>query len=129
MQIALLAAVRTIVRADSDPVRQAYFATLRKTSAPVGAVCWLYDRLGRTSASTLLVSVYGLKSWLTLEPRRKRPSRIFAVAGHANARRQVEQVASVLGAEQVDRLRTETTTLLRPSSLLRLTKAFLAGHT
>ena len=129
MQIALLTAVRTIVRADSNTVRQAYFSTLRKTSLPVRAVCWLYDLLGRTGASTLLVSAYGLKSWLALEPSRKGHSRVLSVAAHANARRYVEQVASVYGADHVDRLRTETGTLLRPASLLRLSKILLAGQT
>ncbi len=86
-----------MICADSDPVRQALFANLKTTSLLVGFVCWFHKRLGKTWASTILVSCYGLKSFLSIATTRREAGRMLAVASHANARRKGERVVSLVG--------------------------------
>ncbi|MBM3817732.1 MAG: hypothetical protein FJW14_01765 [Acidimicrobiia bacterium] len=96
----LLRALRIVVRADSDPVRQALFANLRQSSLPVRIVHNVHERLGRTALSGLLVSLYGLAFFLFIAPPRRRGAQLLTVARHANARRQVARVAAWAGADQ-----------------------------
>lgn len=107
----LLRAVRIVIRADSDPVRQALFANLKESRLPVRLACALHARLRTLSASALLVAGYGLASFLSIAPPRNRRARILAVAGHANARRQVARVVSWLGPEHCDQVRSTRGTL------------------
>jgi hypothetical protein len=94
----LLRAIRIVIRADSDPVRQALFANLKQSSLPVRFVYGLHERLGSTPLSGLLVSLYGLAFFLLIAPPRNRDARVLTVARHANARRQITRVASWIGA-------------------------------
>src|SRR5262245_44601289 len=87
----LLRALRMVIRADSDPARQTLFASLLQSNLRVRIVYGLHDRLGGTWASTLLVSCYGLASFLSIEPSRNRSARVLVVARHANARHQVNR--------------------------------------
>lgn len=120
MQTALLAAVRTMVSADSDPIRQALFANLRTTRVSVRAAWSLHQRLGHTTAAVLLVAAYGLKSLLTVTRARSQPPRVLAVAVHANAQRRVREIARTVGAEHVSYLQTGPWSLLHPSVVSRL---------
>ncbi len=120
MHVTLLTAVRTMVRADSDPVRQSLFGALRQTSAMVRAICWLHRRLGQTKASSILVAAYGLKSWLAIFEGRNRSPRLVTIAVHANAKRRVTQVAAAYGEDHVNYLRTGMSALLRLSNILLL---------
>ena len=88
MNVCLLRAVRSVIRADSDPVRQALFANLRQSRLGARLVYGLHQLLGTTSAAALLVSLYGVAFFLTIAAPRNRPARILTVARHANARRQ-----------------------------------------
>src|SRR5947209_2069325 len=99
MQATLLNAVRAVVRADSDPVRQALFSALKETSGMVRATCWLHNRLDRIETSSLLVSAYGVKSWLAMCTGRNERSRLLAIAIHANARRRVADIARIFGEQ------------------------------
>ena len=92
----ILRAIRIVIRADSDPVRQALFAHLKQSHRSVRFVFALHELLGRTPASALLVSCYGLAFFMSIAPPRNRAARILTVARHANARRHVGRVASWL---------------------------------
>ena len=129
----ILRAIRIVIRADSDPVRQALFANLRKTRPSVRFVFALHERLGRTPASALLVSCYGLASFLRIGPPRNQGARILMVAMHANARRHVGRVASWLEPGECAPVRTQfsaraglsgVAVLLRGSSRNALVRTF-----
>jgi hypothetical protein len=93
METELLRALRSTIRADSDPGRQAQFGDLRRASRAAAVALRLYRALGRSKASTLFVSLYGLKSHL-LVAAPSGGAGLMAVSVHANARRQVHRLAS-----------------------------------
>jgi len=101
----LLSAVRTVVRADSDPVRQALFANLKESHLPVRLAFAAHEVFKNTAASGLLVSSYGLGVLLTVTAPRRRAS-LLSVARHVNARRQVERIAAWLDPGQCEQLNT-----------------------
>ncbi|OFW14367.1 MAG: hypothetical protein A3F70_11705 [Acidobacteria bacterium RIFCSPLOWO2_12_FULL_67_14] len=119
MDAFLLRALRIVIAADSDPVRQALFTNLRQSRAAVRLAYALHERLAGTSAGALFVSGYGLAFYLAIAaPPRRAP--VVAVAGQANARRQIARVAAWLGAGQCDAVRSGLRRLLTPSRLLAL---------
>lgn len=102
----LLSAVRTVIRADSDPVRQALFANLKESHVPVRFACAVHEAFKNTAASALLVSSYGLGVLLTVTaPRRGRAS-LLSVARHVNARRQVARIAAWLQPGECEEVNT-----------------------
>lgn len=115
MNVFILRAIRIVIRADSDPVRQALFANLRQSRLAVRLAYRLHQRLGTTRASALLVSCYGLAFFLSITPPRNRTARVLTVARHANARRQVDRVASWVGPDECGRVRTSLTAVRDPS--------------
>jgi hypothetical protein len=102
----LLRALRTVIRADSDPVRQALFANLKGSHPGVRLAYAVHGCLGRTRASALLVACYGFGFFLCIARPRNRSPRVVAVARHANARRQVDRVAEWLGPGECGRVDT-----------------------
>src|SRR5215210_2985562 len=106
MDVFLLRAIRIVIRADSDPVRQALFANLRQSSLLARLVYGLHQRLGNTSLAALLVSCYGGMFFLTIAPDRNSGARVLTVARHANARRQVGRVASWIGPDRCGWIKT-----------------------
>jgi len=93
-QTSLLRAIRIVIRADSDPVRQALFANLKESHLLVRLVFSVHERIRNTAASALLVSRYGLSVFLTMTGPRQARASLLAVARHANARRQVARIAT-----------------------------------
>ena len=122
VNVFIFRAIRTVIRADSDPARQALFANLRQSRLTVRLAYGLHERLGRTRASALLVSCYGLAFFLRIAPPRNRAARILTVARHANARRHVERVASWLGPDECGRVHTGLTPLGGPAGLAGLAR-------
>lgn len=115
----LLRAVRIVIAADSDPVRQALFTNLRQSRATVRLAYALHQRIVGTSAGALFVACYGLVFYTAIAaPRRRAP--VVAVAGQANARRQIGRVAGWLGPGQCEPVRCGLRTLLAPSRLLAI---------
>lgn len=114
MDVFLLRAIRIVIRADSDPVRQALFANLTQSSPPARLVYRLHERLGNPSLSALLVSCYGAAFFLTIAPDGKPRARVLTVARHANAQRQVQRVASWVGHEQCGWVKTSLKGVLGP---------------
>jgi hypothetical protein len=102
----LLSAVRTIIRADSDPVRQALFANLKESHVLVRLVVAVHEAFKNTAASALLVSSYGLGVFLTVTPPRHRRASLLSVARHVNARRQVARIAAWLEPDECEQLNT-----------------------
>jgi hypothetical protein len=94
---ALLRVARMVIRADSDPARVALFAKLVESRPFPRLVFRLHEGIRGTWASALLLSGYGLGSFLTVAPARNGSARVLAFARHANARRQVSLVGSWLG--------------------------------
>jgi hypothetical protein len=105
-QTSLLRAIRIVIRADSDPVRQALFANLKESHLLVRLVFSVHERLRNTAASALLVSSYGLGVFLTMTGPRHARASLLAVARHANARRQVARIASWVGPDACEELHT-----------------------
>ncbi len=66
----------------------------------------LYEYVAGTRAAALLVSAYGLGYFLRIAPPDGRHARLLTVAKHANARRQVERVASLVGRSECASVRT-----------------------
>lgn len=129
----ILRAIRIVIRADSDPVRQALFANLKQSHLSVRLVFGLHELLGRTRASALLVSCYGLASFLRIAPPTNPAARILTVARHANAQRHVGRVASWLESGECAPLRARLSAragssglavLLRGSSRNPFVRAF-----
>ena len=114
-------AVRTSIRADSDPVRETLFANLRQSRPLVGLIYGLHQQLGPTLAP-VLVACYGLVAFLGIAPPRQRSARILTVARHTNARRQIARVAHWLtpdGCDAVDIRASAPRAVSRLMSLLR----------
>src|SRR5688500_3697704 len=129
----ILRAIRIVIRADSDPVRQALFANLKQSHLSVRLVFGLHEHLGRTRASALLVSCYGRASFLRIAPPTNPAARILTVARHAHAQRHVGRVASWLESGECAPLRARLSAragssgvavLLRGSSRIPFVRAF-----
>ena len=102
MNAHLLQVLRIVIRADSDPARQALFANLRQSRLTVGLAYALHERLRGTRPAALLVAGYGLACFLGITPPRNRRARVLAAATHENARRQVARVVSWMGPADAD---------------------------
>jgi hypothetical protein len=102
MNLSLLRVLRTVIRADSDPARQALFANLMRSRRLVRLVYGLHEHLGRGRAAALLVSCYGLAAFFRVEPPRNRRARVVALAVHENARDQVSRIIRWIGAADCD---------------------------
>ena len=89
----LLRAVRLVIRADSDPARQALFSRLLQSKAPVRLAYQVHERLG-SRAAALLVAGVGLAAFLRIGSTGHPRARVLSVATHENARRQVARVCS-----------------------------------
>jgi hypothetical protein len=105
-ETSLLSAVRTVIRADSDPVRRALFANLTESHLLVRLVFAVHEAFKNTVASTLLVSSYGLGVFLTLAAPRHRRASLLSVARHVNARRQVARITAWLEPGECEQLNT-----------------------
>lgn len=102
---ALLRAIRAVVRADSDPSRQALFAAFLRSSRTARLARRIHGALGSSWLSTALASTYGLRALMArAEPATVRPM-LALVAVHANATREVERIASWFEGEHVVRVR------------------------
>jgi hypothetical protein len=116
----LLRVLRTVIRADSDAVRQALFANLMQAHLWVRLVCRLHDRLRGTGAASFVIAVYGLISFLTIVPPRNRAARLLAVGQFENARRQIDRVASWIGPSDCAVVGTGVAALRAPLLAARL---------
>jgi len=94
---ALLHAIRLVIRSDSDPARQALFATLLATSLPARVAHQLHGTLRATPAGAALIGGLGLVSLLRIAPPAEPGGRVFTVARHANARRQTARLCAEVG--------------------------------
>ena len=117
MSGSLLSGVRILIRADSNPIRQALFARLLDTNLVLSLVYRLHRHLGSSRASSLLVSCYGLLSYLSIAAPTQISGRLLTIAVHENARSQVERVASWFGSDEVRHARMENKALFRISGL------------
>lgn len=90
----MLRAIRSIIRVDSDPARQALFQNLMRARPSVRVAYRLHRVMPFEGASAFLVWSFGLVTLLRIAPPGRPVPRVLAVAGHANAKRQVARVAS-----------------------------------
>ena len=96
MNVALLRVLRVVIRADSDPARQALFANLMQARLLVHILFSFHARVEGTRLSACLIAAYGAASANRVTyPSQARP--ILAYGGHANARRQVARIVACLG--------------------------------
>ena len=124
----LLHVVRMVIRADSDPARQALFANLMQSHLWVRVALRLHSRVRGTWASTFVIGSYGLLAFLSVAPPRNRRARVLAIAKHENARRQVERVASWIGPDDYGRVRMGLKAGLGPSGLMELARLLWRGR-
>ncbi len=117
MNLSLLRVLRTVIRADSDPARQALFGNLMRSRRSVRLVYRLHERLGGGRAAALLVSCYGLAAFLGVAPPRNRRARVVALAVHENARYQVSRLIEWIGAADCDWVRSGVRALVRPAGV------------
>ena len=120
--------LRTVIRADSDPARQALFENLLHSSLPVRIAYGLHEPIRGTWASAVLVSTYGLASFFSIAPTDNPGARLLAYAKHANARRQVTQVASWVGRDQCASVRAGIAAALHPSGLKAMAALVTRGR-
>jgi hypothetical protein len=118
--IRLVSVLRKVIRADSDPARQTLFSNLRQSHLWVRLVCRLHERLRGTRAATLVIACYGLISFLTIVPPRKRGARVLAVGQFENARRQIDRVSAWIGRADCDVVGTSMAVLFGPALVVRL---------
>jgi hypothetical protein len=98
--MALLRALRAMIRADSHPLRRKLFETLQRARADLRVVTRIHSALGGSWCSTLLVCGFGLKTYLAITPPpRAVMGRVLAVAGFSNARRAVRRATPWFPAE------------------------------
>lgn len=102
MDVSVLRPVRTIVRADSDPVREALFQNVVATNLVARMAVRCHRLLGRSWASGWLVSMYGLKSFAALSSSAGPNPVALSVAVHANAARHVRRLAKLSPLEVVE---------------------------
>ena len=104
VNVCLLRALRIVIAADSDPVRQVLFANLMQGRRLVRVAYRLHARFADTWMSAVVVSAYGLVYFLRISPPPARQA-LVAVAKHANARRQVDRIREWVGLEHSHRIR------------------------
>lgn len=127
MNISLLRTIRTVVRADSDPARQAMFATFMRTKFVVRLAVTVHGVLGRSWMGSTFVSLYGLMTFLgTVGP--KNGGLLLTVAVHTNSRRETNRVAGWFDPGAVGRVRTGRSALLRPSVIGRVLVLLTSGR-
>lgn len=124
----LLRVLRIVIRADSDPARQALFANLMQSRPWVRLAYRLHERLRGRWGSALLVGCFGLASFLSVAPARNRGARVLAVAEYENARRHVARVSSWIGPADCGVVRTGFRSLLGPSALRGLAVLLWRGR-
>jgi hypothetical protein len=127
MNVQLLRAVRLVVRADSDPARQALFATLLRSRPDVRLACGLHAPVRGTWTGALLVGASGLASFFGIAPPRNRGARVIAIAQHENARRQVGRLFDWIGDEDCGLVRTGRDALLSGATASALGTLFWRG--
>ena len=106
VNLSLLRALRIVIAADSDPVRQVLFGNLKQARRLVRLAYQAHARVAGTWASALLVSAYAVAYFLRISPPPVSGATILAVAKHANARRQIDRVCGWVGEEHCGRIRT-----------------------
>jgi hypothetical protein len=99
-RVRLLRVLRTVVRSDSDPARQALFANLMQSRLLIRFAFRFHDLLPGSWGSMLVIGCYGLVSFLSIAPPRRRGARVLAVAQHENARRHIDRVCAWVGADE-----------------------------
>jgi hypothetical protein len=95
---------------------------------PVRLAYRLHERLRGTWWAALLVSGYGLASYLTIAAPRNRRARVLVVATHENARRQVDRVSSWIGAADCDSLAIRPGARTGAAGLVRLAEGLRRGR-
>jgi hypothetical protein len=129
VNVFLLRALRIVIRADRDPARQALFGNLMQARLVVRLSYRLHQRLGQgTWGAALLVSCYGLVSFLSIAPSDNRRARVLAVAKHVNARRQIDRVFASIGQADCGWLRSGRRALAGTSGLARLAAVASSGR-
>jgi hypothetical protein len=80
----------------------------------------IHRRLGTSWLASVMVSMFGLKSYLSVAPPARQPATILSIAVFANARRAIVELGVVLGEGQITELAVGNRNLLRPRALVLL---------
>ena len=120
MKTQLLRAIREVVHADSDPVRQALFDHVRRSSLVVKCVWNTHRIFRRTYLSSALVFLFGVKSYAAADVSSNEQHLPLIIAIHKNAKKQGRKFAGWLEPERVSWLQTGLACLFSPRSLSRL---------
>lgn len=117
---ALFKAVRTTVRADSDPSRVLLFDSLARANRTVRVAVGIHAIFGRSWISTMFVGSYGLRTLLTMKTVGAARPNVLTVAIHANASHQVQRVVHWLPTMTTAAVRFKAVTLFSWSSMSQL---------
>lgn len=98
VNLLLLRVVRAVIRADSDPARQALFSNLVGSHPLIAAAYRAHERIAGSVTSAVLVAGYGLVAYVSIAGPSDRQARVIAMAKHANAVREVRRVAAWIGS-------------------------------
>lgn len=120
----LLLAVRATIRADSDPARQALFRNLTRASLPARLAERVHATLGRSVLSTLMISVYGVWTYLATACDDVRRPVLLTLAVHSNARHQVNRVAAWFRGQTIAQVRLGTRALRPWATILGICSIF-----
>jgi hypothetical protein len=120
----LLLAVRATIRADSDPARQALFRNLTRASPSARIAERVHAALGRSVLSTLMVSLYGVWTYLATACDDVRRPVLLTVAVHSNARHQVNRVAAWFRGQTIAQVRLGTRALRPWATILSICSIF-----
>lgn len=126
--VQLLRILRIVIRADSDPARQALFANLMQSRLSVRFAFRLHDILRGTWGETFVIACYGLVAFLSVVPARNRGARVLAIAKYENARRHVDRVMAWVGYAECGLVRTGAGALLAPAAVLALARLLWRGR-
>lgn len=119
-------AIEIVAFKDSQPFRQQVFRDLKRHNRPVRAAVALHRRLGTGRLSTLFVSAYGARAFLSARLPPGEPP-IIALNRYKNERRQLDWVAGLLGPGQVGFADVSTRGLRHGAAWLALAGQLLPG--
>jgi len=104
LNISLLKSIRIISKLDSSQSRLAVFEEIRKKSFIITAVLFFYERLQKTWIATLMVGLYGLKSYFSLFFLEQSANELISIENFPNEKKQILFVKKNLESIKVTRI-------------------------
>lgn len=128
MNIQLLKATRASISADSSSTRQDIFKTLVRNNPIINLVVILHNFLDGTFLSTLMVSLYGIKSAIKMMPPSSVTSQtILSIASQSNAGRKIQEISEIIGGDTIKPINLTSKSIMTKSTMLYLISALASA--